>query len=493
MDTFTITFERAGASDSNNYHFTYSILAQNSQETTDWDTIADHVVANRTDNYEQNYVFDEKMYDTIKIVMHSCKTGASLTNNGWPAIAEFAVLGLVEEGSNSFENVEGNYVNLGKKELDISEWNAALEVTEEGLEVLKLTLPDNKWLQLEYMMEYQGPTGAVVTSTNNVRWNGMPKESGSDYENDSFQYDVMGTIIPNAYANIEVIKVDENNLRKYLKGAEFDVIKCQVEADGSITELTEQSKHIITNEDGFATTYIVGDGLDFNTVYCLRETKAPEGYMLNSEPMYFAVAKQINIDGTMAYPQFPDNVYVHTQTATYTYTCLNGKGKIELDKKFLASEGAETQLQDGTYQFGLYDEEAPQGNPLQKITMTIKNENVSYALNGDETSLPYFVDIEVNTGKKYYIYELDEQGNPVQDGSHVIIDEANYVVHYPDNNPIMVDGTSIPVKEVHNYLTYRLPESGGMGTHLHMLLGFAAILLSLVLYLKRQLIKKGEL
>lgn len=493
MNSFVITFERAGTSDSNNYHYTYSILAQNSQETTTWDTIADHVVANRTSDYEQAYAFDEKMYDTIKIVMHSCKIGAALTDNGWPAIAEFAVYGQVEEESDVLENVKENITNLKKRELDISEWNAALEVTEEGLEILKLTIPDDKWLQLEYLMEYHGPKGAVVSITNNVRWDGMPNNSGSNYENDSFQYDVMGTIIPNAYANLEVFKVDENNLRKYLKGAEFDVIKCQVEADGSITELSDQVKHIVTNDDGFATTYSVGDGLDFNTVYCLKETKAPTGYVINSEPMYFAVAKQININGSMAYPQFPDNVYVHTQTATYTYTCLNGKGKIELSKKFLASEGNETQLQDGTYQFGLFKEENPQGSPIHKLAITIKNGNATYKVDGVGSKMPYFIDIDVNTGERYYIYELDEQDKPVLDGSHVIVDEANYVVHYPDNNPIVVDGTSIPVKEVHNYLTYRLPESGGIGTHLHMLLGFAAILLSFVLYLKRQLLKKGEL
>lgn len=495
MNSFVITYERSGIPDPNNYHYTYSILAQNSKETAAWDTIADHIVANRTDNFEQTYTFDEKMYDTIKIVMHSCKIDADLTNNGWPAIAEFVVMGKVEEDDKVFENVKDNYTNLTKTELDVSEWNAALEVTEDGLEVLKLTLPDNKWLQLEYMMEYHGPKGAVVTVSNNVRWNGMPKDSGSNYENDSFQYDVIGTVIGNKYANLEIVKVDENNLRKYLKEAEFDVIKCQVEADGSITELTDQSIHLVTDDNGFATTFVSGanDGLEFNTVYCVRETKAPQGYLLNSEPMYFVVAKQINIDGAMGFPQFPDNVYVHTQNATYTYTCLNGKGKIELNKKFLASEGNETDLQDGTYQFGLFKEENPKDKPLQKLTLTIKNGNIAYALDGDDSTGPYFIDIDVNTGTQYYIYELDEQDQPVKDGSHVIVDEANYVVHYPDSNPIIVDGTSIPVKEVHNYLTYRLPESGGMGTHLHMLLGFAAILLSLVLYLKRQLIKKGEL
>ena len=120
MNSFTITFERAGTTDSDNYQFTYSILAQNSQDSTDWDTIADHKLANRTDNFEQIYSFDAKLYDKIKIVMHSCKTGADLTNNGWPSIAEFVVMGQIDEDDKVFENVKDNYANLTKTELPLN-------------------------------------------------------------------------------------------------------------------------------------------------------------------------------------------------------------------------------------------------------------------------------------------------------------------------------------------------------------------------------------
>lgn len=90
MDAFRIAFEYV-ANEEYNYKFVYSILARNSSDS-DWTTIVDHAEANRTDNWEQNYPFDEKVFDEIKIVMHSC-TNTYGNGIGWPAIAEFEVYG----------------------------------------------------------------------------------------------------------------------------------------------------------------------------------------------------------------------------------------------------------------------------------------------------------------------------------------------------------------------------------------------------------------
>ena len=92
MDAFRIAFEHVD-NEPYAYAFEYSILGKNEDDT--YDTIADHATANRTDNWEQEYKFDKKIYSEIKIVMHSC------TNNvenkiGWPAVAEFEVYGAEE-------------------------------------------------------------------------------------------------------------------------------------------------------------------------------------------------------------------------------------------------------------------------------------------------------------------------------------------------------------------------------------------------------------
>lgn len=89
MDAFRIAFEHVGDSDEYAYKFSYSILARNGASES-WDQIKSNASANRTDNWEQSYQFDEKEYTEVKIVMHSCKSTAG---DGWPAIAEFEVYG----------------------------------------------------------------------------------------------------------------------------------------------------------------------------------------------------------------------------------------------------------------------------------------------------------------------------------------------------------------------------------------------------------------
>ena len=487
MNKFTIAFEKLN-SDQYNYQFNFSILAQNTAENSAvWDTIASHVTCNRTTDFEKLFIFEAKKYDKIKIVMHSCTT---VNGYGWPAIAEFEVYGTDALGG----NVSNNYLDKTMSELPLSEWNAAIETKEDGTEILKITIPDDKWLRIEYTMEYRGPKGEVVSIFNNVRWDGMPNESGSSFEDSSFQYDIYGTVITNENSGIKIIKVDENNLRHYLQGAEFTVTECSVSDDGTILEIESTKQTRTTDENGIAyfsssADYILSDTMPwmkFNTVYCLRETKAPKGYIVNPEPMYFVIAKQTLINGEMVYPDFPDNVYVYTEKAIYEYTCRNSRGKIAVDKKFFVNENKETSAMDGTYSFGLYSNHNPTDEPLSILKITFKDGVPSYNLNGIGCQTPTFADIDVNTSTSYYIYELDAQNKPVHHSSFVKIDGINYQVRYLEDGGITVDGSAIPVKEVHNYLTYKLPESGGNGTAWYMIFGFALILLSVYTNVRRK-------
>ena len=90
MDAVAIAFENVGASDSNDFAFSYSIKARNGEGA--YDTIVEKATANRTDNSAQQYSFLEKTYSEIQIVIHSCTTYGG-TNAGWPAVAEFEVYG----------------------------------------------------------------------------------------------------------------------------------------------------------------------------------------------------------------------------------------------------------------------------------------------------------------------------------------------------------------------------------------------------------------
>lgn len=491
MNKFRIAFENVGNGDGNNFQFIYSILAQDSTQTNEWNVICDHVVANRTNNSQQVYEFSDQAYNKIKIVMHSCKTGANHSSNGWPAIAEFEVWGMNIAGG----NVENQYAHPTYTLLDKDQWNAALE-TKDGKEILRITVPDNKWLKLEYTMLYTGPVGKTVKIANAVRWNGMPSESGSSFEDGSYRYDIMGSVDanPSNVAGLTIIKANENNLRDYLEGAVFAITECSFDAEGNITELAETKQEISTDANGVA-SIIANDRylntLRTNTVYCIREIIAPEGYILDSEPVYFAVATQVIIDGTMTYLDFPEQVKVHTDSPTFEYVCLNARGKVELDKKFLTNVDNEITPLDGIFNFGLFDEQNPTKAPLQVISIVVKNGTVTYRHDNDKVESPIFDDIPVGEDKAYYIYELDENMQPVRNGEYLEVDGATYVVKYPDTSPIVFDGDEAEQKIIENYLTFELPESGGIGTTLVKFIGFILVLLSLFLFTKRKQQAKG--
>ena len=76
---------------------------------------------------------------------------------------------------------------------------------------------------------------------------------------------------------IEVIKHDSLDKEKLLAGAEFDV----KDAEGNVID------HIVTGEDGHGMTTVP---LDFGE-YTLVETKAPDGYKLDSKPIQVTVVE----------------------------------------------------------------------------------------------------------------------------------------------------------------------------------------------------------
>ena len=114
--------------------------------------------------------------------------------------------------------------------------------------------------------------------------------------------------------------------------------------------------------------------MSYNTVYSLTETVAPEGYVLDAVPHYFAVAKQQE-DGKC--PTFPNGVTVWYQSADYTYQAYNHKGEATVAKAFLDAGGNHLEKIDGTYRFGIYAEANPTGNPLQTVTITYANSTVT--------------------------------------------------------------------------------------------------------------------
>lgn len=77
--------------------------------------------------------------------------------------------------------------------------------------------------------------------------------------------------------------------------AVYDTANQQWKAESSSAVHTAE-----TDDTGFA-VFGKDETLEYNTVYCLKETKAPDGYVLDSTPKYIAIAKKVGAVGNETY------------------------------------------------------------------------------------------------------------------------------------------------------------------------------------------------
>lgn len=362
----------------------------------------------------------------------------------------------------------------------VSNWTASVEG-----QTLKIVLPDNLPLTVTYETTVNAAPGQTISISNNAHWKGYTTPSGGSVEVKEFHYSSGGTAGADTSPSVTVKKLDQYNTSQTLSGATFTLVEGTY-ADGTFTPTTDGlSLTGTTGEDGTLTFGKTSEQtMSYNTVYCLTETVAPEGYVLDAVPHYFAVAKQQE-DGKC--PTFPNGVTVWYQSADYTYQAYNHKGEATVAKAFLDAGGNHLAKIDGAYRFGIYAEANPTGNPLQTVTITYANSTVT-----PESGTAKFTNLTL--GKMYYIYELDDNGVPIRgDNTLATVNGANFLVTYSNGPALTIpeSGTAAAAVTVTNQVCYpELPHTGGAGTTLYtkggVLLTASAMFLLLYYHTKRR-------
>lgn len=362
----------------------------------------------------------------------------------------------------------------------VSNWTASVEG-----QTLKIVLPDNLPLTVTYETTVNAAPGQTISISNNAHWKGYTTPSGGSVEVKEFHYSSGGTAGADTSPSVTVKKLDQYNTSQTLSGATFTLVEGTY-ADGTFTPTTNGlSLTGTTGEDGTLTFGKTSEQtMSYNTVYCLTETVAPEGYVLDAVPHYFAVAKQQE-DGKC--PTFPNGVTVWYQSADYTYQAYNHKGEATVAKAFLDAGGNHLEKIDGAYRFGIYAEANPTGNPLQTVTITYANSTVT-----PESGTAKFTNLTL--GEMYYIYELDDNGVPIRgDNTLATVNGANFLVTYSNGPAVTIpeSGTAAAAVTVTNQVCYpELPHTGGAGTTLYtkggVLLTASAMFLLLYYHTKRR-------
>lgn len=361
----------------------------------------------------------------------------------------------------------------------VTDWTSSVEG-----QTLKIVLPDNLPLTVTYATTVNAAPGQIISISNKAHWEGYATPSGGSVEDKGFSYSTGGTVGADTSPSVTVKKLDQYNTSQALPGAKFTLVEGSY-AGGSFTA-TENGLSLTGTTGGDGTLTFGkenGQTMKYNTVYRLTETAAPEGYVLDAVPHYFAVVKQQE-DGS--YPTFPNGVTVWYQSADYTYQAYNHKGEATVAKAFLDAGGKPLAKINGAYRFGIYTEEDPIGDPLQTVTITYANSTVT-----PESGTAKFTNLTL--GGTYYIYELDDSSQPISGNVPATVNSSSFLVTYTNGPAVTVpaDGSAAATVTVTNQVCYpELPHTGGAGTIPYTIGGFllltGAAFLLLYRYTKRR-------
>ena len=333
---------------------------------------------------------------------------------------------------------------------------------------LEITVPNNVPIKITYTVTVNAKPEVSVKVSNTAYWKGYSKDSGKIVESD-YLYKVGGSIEALSKVNFKLTKQDQNKLNTVLKGAVFDIEKCELNGN-DIT--TSKIATVTTDASG-----IITQDLDFDTLYKITETKAPDGYVLDNKPIYILDLKDkdesfvTNIKNIIK----DGELFVRYKQQNFDVQVQNHKGEITVVKKFINdAAGKSTKPVSGTYNFGLYTD---------KKDLTTQLQTVSIIYNASETQEKSAKFINLDLNKTYYVFELDDDNKPIVNSSkEVTINKLQYTVDYKngeiESTNAAINGQTVTV--TNKSRTKILPSTGSIGTLIYRLLGAMLVVVSVI-------------
>ena len=261
---------------------------------------------------------------------------------------------------------------------------------------------------------------------------------------------------------LTIHKVDSQNISASLYGAQFKLERFNA-ATGEYETLHEiidanekdgSSFYLSFSDSGSTST---GDGTvlrPFNTLYRLTETKAPDGYTVDSTPHYFIWTTDLASKDTAyntAVGEHADRTGVDKNSINFYYkgesitlTVKNASNRLVIqklweDKYGNAIDGADAKLPE-SITVELYKRTGTTGEGVYVKTLTLTKENgwkETYAVPAGDSNYYFYVK-ETSTGQTY---------------------DVSY-----SNNNVKGTGTIVVTNKEKDNTNYELPSTGGAGT-----------------------------
>lgn len=331
---------------------------------------------------------------------------------------------------------------------------------------MTLTVPDEKYLKVEYEIIPAGNTGEHVSLTNKAFLKGV-FEGDAGHTKDWEIQKLNGSAVGSG-GGITVTKVDASDITKRLPDAVFKLYEVNMDealksgVDGAMTEFQE----VTTNRDGEAAFGSEGNKMKAYTLYCLKETTAPEGYTAISEPIWIMLKGQDEqqyrnaLAEVESLKQVCDVVKTPTANTAIMVSDEPYSGQAEISATKVLQGSA---LQQDQFEFVLKDA----NRKVLRKTKNGANGNINFVLDYTKTGT-----------YKYFISEVIPEGaeNNVKD--HITYDTTEHEVEVVVTNgegklnaTVTYDGTSSTPPTFTNRYSTTLPEAGGAGLTMTYLAG----------------------
>ena len=346
---------------------------------------------------------------------------------------------------------------------------------------LEISIPSDKKVIIKYSVTVRvAPDTVIPVVSNKVYWKSYSDHGGKTDEIKDFKYSLNagGSTDSTGNPQLTIKKVDQDN-SNLMDGVTFDVYECELNGN-TIKRVNNQTSGKTVNgiyliDQSFITKY--------NTIYEIKETNTPKRYIKDKNSYYIIYLKKENgkysdyVKNCKEYFEKQNNKYyiIAYTSADFNPVIYNTQKGIVVKKAFINNAaGNVTKPVSGTYTFGLYEDAKGNGERIQ--TQTIK-----YSAGEAQEKTAKFINLELD--KTYYVFELDDKGNPIVNSSEeVTINKLQYTVEYKnekdESTNAATNGQTVTV--TNRSRTKILPSTGGYGSLLYRISGAMLALASLI-------------
>lgn len=348
---------------------------------------------------------------------------------------------------------------------------------------IEFEIPDNTPVKITYTTLVNVQPNTPIKVKNDVYWKSYKVSKIEKSIDFTYTVDAGGSGSVSNNPELKLYKFD-SNVSKPLSGVRLQVSECQLQ-DGQITTTNESTE--VYSTDSVLTLQSSQFTMNYNTIYEVKEIETVDGYNLDQTPYYIMYAKASSDNN---YPDIVNqfNEYKNKQSDKDRFKIVYTSAAFRLDipneqkgitvKKQFTNNAAETDTRpvSGTYKFGLYGNAEGTGDPLQTI-------DIKYGPNDTGVKSAKFRNPDDLDGT-YYVFELDQNNQPISASSEANINSMQYKVVYESNSKAtnIVNAAKVgdTVTVTNKSRTKILPSTGGTGNLIYRMSGTALVVVGVI-------------